>query len=356
MTDRDMVIQLSSNTDTDGCGTNNEELPFLPVAGSSKLDCTTVMHHFVFLGAIETHKLDKDKIRFEVRIQETWRVDGVAGRLLPKKASANLPPFPIWAKTQESVLTNNRGQKIRCLCPDFKPGEVYLFLTQSYQVPNDNRMELMLDTQSIVLPWRESWRRRLNRFVRRAAKGRCRGVTQDNGPRANGARIERVQRLRTVPGYYAANFESDQIVSDGPLRRTSMRRAPVPNDNRMELMLDTQSIVLPWRESWRRRLNRFVRRAAKGRCRGVTQDNGPRANGARIERVQRLRTVPGYYAANFESDQIVSDGPLRRTSMRRAPVSRPSGSQPFLRLTSDQATNQGHRSQSNQPQFTYYNP
>ncbi|KAF8562249.1 hypothetical protein P879_09398 [Paragonimus westermani] len=217
----------------------------------------------VFLGAIETHKLDKDKIRFEVRIQETWRVDGVAGRLLPKKASANLPPFPIWAKTQESVLTNNRGQKIRCLCPDFKPGEVYLFLTQSYQVPNDNRMELMLDTQSIVLPWRESWRRRLNRFVRRAAKGRCRGVTQDNGPHANGARIGRVQRLRTAPGYYAANFDTDQIVSDGPLRRISMRRAS---------------------------------------------------------------------------------------------VSKPSRSQPFQRLTSDQTTNQGHRSQSNQPQFTYYNP
>ncbi|VDP66280.1 unnamed protein product [Echinostoma caproni] len=159
----------------------------------------------VFRGTVESQKSEGDKIRYEVRIQDTWRVDGAASRLLPKKASASLPAYPVWAKIREHIVTNKDGRQMRCFCPDMNLGRSYLFLTQSYQVPNGNRMELMLDEQSVVLPWREAWRRRLTKFLRRAARGKCDTLEDDKD--GGTTRLRRVQRLRNAPGYFSAHID-----------------------------------------------------------------------------------------------------------------------------------------------------
>lgn len=88
----------------------------------------------VFRGTIESQKIEGDKIRYEVRIQDTWRVDGDASRLLPKKASDSLPAYPVWAKIRENLIVGRDGRQMRCLCPDMELDKSYLFLTHSYQV------------------------------------------------------------------------------------------------------------------------------------------------------------------------------------------------------------------------------
>ncbi|TGZ72455.1 hypothetical protein CRM22_002075 [Opisthorchis felineus] len=165
----------------------------------------------VFMGKVESYRAEGDKTRFEIRIRETWRVDGAAGRLLPKKASHSLPPFPVWIQSQ-LIGGDNGNPAIRCLCPELKTGESYLFFTQPYQIPHGNRMELMLDPSSIIIPWRESWRRRLNKFVRRAAKNRCNlNVNRDNT--GDSMHSKRAQKLQSSDGYLV-----NQLANDSPLR------------------------------------------------------------------------------------------------------------------------------------------
>ncbi|CAH8494208.1 unnamed protein product [Dicrocoelium dendriticum] len=174
----------------------------------------------LFLGVAESYNPEDDKIRFNVRIRETWRIDGAAERLLPKKASPNLPPFPVWIRNQATNAADIRGAKKFCFCPEIKTGQPYLFLTHSYQIPHGNRMDLLLDASSIVLPWRESWRRRLNKFVRRAAKGRCDAMQgpDEKENEEDGVQIRRAQKLQNTPGHYASTYHHNRPISDDPWR------------------------------------------------------------------------------------------------------------------------------------------
>ncbi|VDP10912.1 unnamed protein product [Schistosoma margrebowiei] len=79
----------------------------------------------------------------------------------------------------------------------------------------------------------------------------------------------------------------------------------------MELLLDTHSVVLKWRESWRRRLSKFVRRAARESCDSeknsvVDDDNIDDSNNDKLKRtrqVQRLRLGSDYYSSNNQVNQ-----------------------------------------------------
>lgn len=175
----------------------------------------------VFLGVAESRNIEGDKLRFDVRIREIWRIDGAAERLLPKIALPNLPPFSVWKRNQAINVPDIRGVKKFCSCPEIKIGKQYLFLTHSNQIPHGNRMDLLLDASSIVLPWQESWRRRLNKFVRKAAKGLC-GATQgpyddDNGE--NDVEFRQVQKLQSVPSHYANTYNHNRPISDDPWRQ-----------------------------------------------------------------------------------------------------------------------------------------
>ncbi|XP_018655123.1 putative netrin [Schistosoma mansoni] len=170
----------------------------------------------VFRGIVKSRTIHGDLMRLEVGIQNTWRITGAAEHLLPKTASPNLPAYRVWLR-----IKNNSADKrhSRCLCPNLQVGQSYLFITRSHQVPYGDRMELLLDTHSVVLKWRESWRRRLSKFVRRAARESCDSeknsvvVDDDNTDDSNYDKLKRtrrVQRLRPGPDYYSSNTQVNQ--------------------------------------------------------------------------------------------------------------------------------------------------
>ncbi|CAH8663741.1 unnamed protein product [Schistosoma margrebowiei] len=169
----------------------------------------------VFRGIVKSRTIHGDLMRLEVDIQNTWRITGAAEHLLPKTASPNLPAYRVWLR-----IKNNSADKrhSRCLCPNLQVGQSYLFITRSHQVPYGDRMELLLDTHSVVLKWRESWRRRLSKFVRRAARESCDSeknsvVDDDNIDDSNNDKLKRtrqVQRLRLGSDYYSSNNQVNQ--------------------------------------------------------------------------------------------------------------------------------------------------
>ncbi|CAH8678561.1 unnamed protein product [Schistosoma haematobium] len=169
----------------------------------------------VFRGIVKSRTVHGDLMRLEVDIQNTWRITGAAEHLLPKTASPNLPAYRVWLR-----IKNNSADKrhSRCLCPNLQVGQSYLFITRSHQVPYGDRMELLLDTHSVVLKWRESWRRRLSKFVRRAARESCDSeknsvVDDDNIDDNNNDKLKRtrqVQRLRLGSDYYSSNNQGNQ--------------------------------------------------------------------------------------------------------------------------------------------------
>ncbi|CAH8680953.1 unnamed protein product [Schistosoma rodhaini] len=170
----------------------------------------------VFRGIVKSRTIHGDLMRLEVGIQNTWRITGTAEHLLPKTASPNLPAYRVWLR-----IKNNSADKrhSRCLCPNLQVGQSYLFITRSHQVPYGDRMELLLDTHSVVLKWRESWRRRLSKFVRRAAREPCDSeknsvvVDDDNTDDSDYDKLKRtrrVQRLRPGPDYYSSNTQVNQ--------------------------------------------------------------------------------------------------------------------------------------------------
>ncbi|KAH8868600.1 netrin 1 [Schistosoma japonicum] len=172
----------------------------------------------VFRGIIKSRTIHGDLMRLEVGIQNTWRITGAAEHLLPKTASPNLPAYRVWLR-----IKNNSADKRHsfCLCPNLLVGQSYLFITRSHQVPYGDRMELLLDSQSVILRWRESWRRRLSKFVRRAARESCDSEKNvvvvddddnDNIDENNNKlkRTRRVQRLRQESDYYPMNHLINQ--------------------------------------------------------------------------------------------------------------------------------------------------
>lgn len=163
-------------------------------------------------------------------------------------------------------------------------------------------------------------------------------------------------------------------------------------------MLDDHSVVLPWRESWRRRLMRFSRRAARDRC--DMMEDGKDGELSRIRRVQRLRTAPGYFSAQvdpssqtrmlpgrpvvYPANYEIPPGPMHSPaspslSSPLPPPSPPSGSSSLPRNGQPAATTARNsrmrsslpqndhgvisrpgplhvRTQGDQPDFTYYHP
>ncbi|CAI2735600.1 unnamed protein product [Schistosoma spindalis] len=170
----------------------------------------------VFRGIVKSRTIHGDLMRLEVGIQNTWRITGAAEHLLPKTASSNLPAYRVWLRIKKNPADKLHSQ---CLCPNLQVGQSYLFITRSHQVPYDDRMELLLDTHSVVLKWRESWRRRLSKFVRRAARESCDSeknsvvVDDDNIDDSNNDKLQRtrqVQRLRLGSDYYSSNNQVNQ--------------------------------------------------------------------------------------------------------------------------------------------------
>ncbi|CAH8665549.1 unnamed protein product [Heterobilharzia americana] len=159
----------------------------------------------VFRGIVKSRAIHGNLMRLEVGIQNTWRITGTAEHLLPKTASPNLPAYRVWLQLKNNPADKRHG---RCPCPNLQVGQSYLFITHSHQMPYGDRMELLLDTHSVILPWRESWRRRLMKFVRRAARESCDSEKVDLNEELK--RTRRVQRLRLATDYYAPNNPIDQ--------------------------------------------------------------------------------------------------------------------------------------------------
>ncbi|VDO12635.1 unnamed protein product [Rodentolepis nana] len=100
-----------------------------------------------------------------------WRNNGgVAQRYLPSHVRHNQAPMiPVWVPFAKQQKIGNA----MCVCPRFKLDQSYLFISQAYEIPYHDRSELLLDQKSTILPWSESWRRRLTRFAVRQERGKC---------------------------------------------------------------------------------------------------------------------------------------------------------------------------------------
>ncbi|VEL16596.1 unnamed protein product [Protopolystoma xenopodis] len=100
-----------------------------------------------------------DTVRLEVRVQDVWRIEGLARGMLPtsqalaSEAAAALHSnnlgtgtnasgggagglsYPIWAQLHEETITSPDGLRSRkCTCPRFELGQSYLFVTRSNHV------------------------------------------------------------------------------------------------------------------------------------------------------------------------------------------------------------------------------
>lgn len=79
--------------------------------------------------------------------------------------------------------------------------EVGLFkLHFRFQIPYHDRSELLLDQKNTILPWLESWRRRLTRFAVRQDRGKCDELTENaySKARINSAERRNLLRHRSV--------------------------------------------------------------------------------------------------------------------------------------------------------------
>ncbi|CAH8873773.1 unnamed protein product [Trichobilharzia szidati] len=101
-------------------------------------------------------------------------------------------------------------------------------------------MELLLDTHSVILPWRESWRRRLMKFVRRAARESCDTNNVDNNEELK--RTRRVQRLRLETDYYGLN---NPLGQQSRIKSPSMSYQPEKMRSSTKILSNVRRIKQP---------------------------------------------------------------------------------------------------------------
>ncbi|KAL5106292.1 hypothetical protein TcWFU_006562 [Taenia crassiceps] len=135
----------------------------------------------VFRGTVISQEVRGELVRLGVRVHDVWRNKGsIAQRYLPSHVRRNQAPvIPVWVP-----LTNQlKSPHSTCVCPRFNTDQSYLFISQAYEIPYHDGSELLLDQKSTILPWSESWRRRLMRFAVRQERGRCDGLVESAFPK-----------------------------------------------------------------------------------------------------------------------------------------------------------------------------
>ncbi|KAM3178527.1 hypothetical protein ACTXT7_002407 [Hymenolepis weldensis] len=148
----------------------------------------------VFRGTVVSQEVRGELVRLGVQVHDVWRnTGGVAQRYLPSHIRHNLAPMIlVWVPFAKQQKIGS----VMCVCPRFKLDQSYLFISQAYEIPYHDRSELLLDQKSTILPWSESWRRRLTRFAIRQERGKC--DIMDESPIYSKARMSPGQHRRNA--------------------------------------------------------------------------------------------------------------------------------------------------------------
>ncbi|CUT99307.1 netrin 1 [Echinococcus multilocularis] len=163
----------------------------------------------VFRGTVISQEIRGELVRLGVRVHDVWRNKGsIAQRYLPSHVRRNQAPvIPVWVPLTHQL----KAPHSTCVCPRFNTDQAYLFISQAYEIPYHDSSELLLEQKSTILPWVESWRRRLMRFAVRQERGRCDGQTESAFPKV---RINSPPRRNLHP--------------HNPLAMTSSQSQPLP--------------------------------------------------------------------------------------------------------------------------------
>ncbi len=108
----------------------------------------------VSLGRQAAAVADGKWLKFSASIESVFRKSEQAARGLQQQG-----PVDIWVARKD----------VECGCPKLRPRTTYLLLGQQEDAASGRRA-IVVKSQTVVLEWKEEWRRRMKRFQRRSRK------------------------------------------------------------------------------------------------------------------------------------------------------------------------------------------